>query len=308
MVDTGGASLSGQERFLDRHYCLLRRLHSLTGVVPIGVFLILHLTTNSSVVWGALNSRAEGATGIDRGVATFQHEVAFINHLPMVILIEVFGLWLPIAYHALFGIYVTLTGSNNLDRYRYQDNKRYVLQRLTGYIGFVFILYHVGTLRWGWTWLTPSDTRWSHHYAASTLSAALKGNGGEWTTAGVVISIGYLIGVSSLVFHLANGLWTAAITWGLTITEKAQHRWGYVCAGLGAGLMVAAWSALFGFLFLVDVEDAAAVEREVALQKYGPEFVAELEARYADRPEMLSSAIERIADWPYPGPPPELED
>ena len=38
--------------FLDRHYFLIRRLHSLTGVAPIGVFLIPHLTTNSSIVWG----------------------------------------------------------------------------------------------------------------------------------------------------------------------------------------------------------------------------------------------------------------
>lgn len=303
--------MSGDERFLDKHYCLLRRLHSLTGIVPIGAFLIMHLTTNSSVVWGALNARADkGAdlSAIDRGVATFQHEVHFINELPLLLLTEIFVLWLPIAFHSIFGLYIAMSGSNNVARYPYQDNKRYVLQRLTGYIGFVFILYHIATLRWGWSWLTPSDTSWSHEFAASTLAAALKGNGGQWTAAGVAIAIGYFVGVSALVFHLANGLWTAAITWGLTITEQAQQRWGFVCAALGGGLMLAAWSALFGFLFLVDAQNAEKIEHGIALRKYGPAFVAELETRLADQPEALARAVERAADWPYPGPPPELDE
>jgi succinate dehydrogenase / fumarate reductase cytochrome b subunit len=59
-----------------------------------------------------------------------------------------------------------------------------------------------------------------------------------------------MLGVSLLVFHLANGLWTAAITWGITITTTAQKRWGYVCAGLGVALMIAAWAAVIGFMTL----------------------------------------------------------
>ncbi|MFM7133469.1 MAG: hypothetical protein ACKO0W_04040, partial [Planctomycetota bacterium] len=39
----GHASKSaGSAGFLERHYHLLRRLHSLSGVFPIGVFLIPH--------------------------------------------------------------------------------------------------------------------------------------------------------------------------------------------------------------------------------------------------------------------------
>lgn len=303
--------MSDKERFLDRHYCLLRRLHSLTGVVPIGAFLIVHLTTNSSVVWGALNARAAHGTDmspIDRGVATFQHEVNFINNLPLLLLTEIFVLWLPIAFHSIFGLYIAMSGSNNLSRYPYQDNKRYVLQRLTGYIGFVFIVYHIATLRWGWSWLTPSDTKWSHEFAASTLAAALKGTGGQWTVAGVVISIGYFIGVSALVFHMANGLWTAAITWGLTVSEKAQQRWSYVCGALGAGLMLAAWSALFGFLFLVDAGNAEKVEREMVMRKYGPEYMARIESIADGRLELQAKMIHEAAEWPYPGPPPAIED
>jgi len=272
------------------------------------MFLIIHLTTNSSVIWGALNSRVSGASAMDRGVATFQHEVHFINNLPLLLLIEIFGLWLPIAFHAIFGIYFATSGSNNVVRYAYQSNKRYVLQRLTGYIGFAFILYHVATLRWGWSWLTPTGTAWSHEFASSTLAAALKGTGGQWTLAGVIVSIGYFVGVTALVFHFANGLWTAAITWGLTISEKAQERWGYVCAVLGEGLMLAGWSALFGFMFLVDAGNARTIEEHLVAEKYGVEYLAQLEERYVDEPTELAEVVHEAANRAYPGPAKKIQD
>lgn len=245
---------------MQRHHFLLRRLHSLSGVVPIGVFLISHLTTNSSVVWGMLNrSKYEGVHG---GAATFQHEVNFIHSLPFLLLIEIFGLWLPIAFHSVLGIYYATTGRSNLGRYPHQDNWRYSLQRISGYVGVLFIFYHVATLRWGWTFLIPGGTKWDAEFAASTLAMALQGGADGMTTAGLIVSIGYMVGVSLLVFHLANGLWTAAITWGLTVSQKAQRRWGLVCAGLGAALMVLAWSAVIGFATL-DPAKAELAERRV---------------------------------------------
>ena len=44
----------------------------------------------------------------------------------------------------------------------------------------------------------------------------------------------YPIGILASCYHLANGFWTAAITWGLTVSAEAQRRWGYVCTGLFA--------------------------------------------------------------------------
>ena len=241
--------------FMQRHHFLLRRLHSLTGVMPIGVFLILHLTTNSSIVWGLINGAGAPGHG---GAYTFQHEVNFIHSLPALILIEVFGLWLPIAFHSILGVYYATTGKSNVAHYGYQDNWRYTLQRVSGYLGVLFIFYHVATLRWGWTFLVPGGTKWSADYAASTMAMALRG-GESITIAGLLVSVFYLVGASLLVFHFANGLWTAAITWGLTISKAAQRRWGYACAGLGAAMMVMAWSAVLGFLTL-DPAEARAVE------------------------------------------------
>ncbi|NUQ67141.1 MAG: hypothetical protein HUU18_02520 [Phycisphaerales bacterium] len=240
--------MSQQTTFLDRHHFLLRRLHSLSGIVPIGLFLIAHLTTNSSILWGKLGLRGEHPefSWSQGGAAYFAKEVVWINEqVPHLFLIEL-TLWLSIGFHAVLGTIYALTGRMNTSAYPYGANKRYRLQRASGYIGILFIFYHVATLRWGWTFLIPGGTAWSHNFASSTLAAALRG-GEEFTAMGMVVSAFYFIGVSLLVFHFANGLWTAAITWGLTVSRAAQQRWGYVCAGLGAGLMAMAWASVIGF-------------------------------------------------------------
>lgn len=240
--------MAESKSFFEKHHYLLRRLHSLSGIVPIGMFVIVHLTTNSSIVWGMINKGKHGEA--HAGAATFQHEVNFIHSLPFLILIEVFGLWLPIAFHSILGVYYATTGKGNTGSYPYQGNWRYALQRISGYLGVFFIFYHVATLRWGWTWMIPGGTEWSAQYAGSTMAMVLQGGADGLTLGGMLVSAFYMLGVSLLVFHLANGLWTAAITWGITITTTAQKRWGYVCAGLGLALMLAAWSAVIGFMTL----------------------------------------------------------
>lgn len=253
--------MAKSEGFLERHHFLLRRLHSLTGVVPIGMFLMVHLTTNASIVWGRMNGHG-GFEGADAAVATFQHEVNFIHSLPALILIEIFGLWLPIAFHSVLGVIYATSSKPNNDRYAYQDNWRYTLQRISGYVGVLFIFYHVATLRWGWSFLIPGGTEWSAEYAASTMAAALQGGMDGFRLGGLLVSAFYMIGVSLLVFHLANGLWTAAISWGLTVSAAAQKRWGQVCFVIGVGLMLAAWSAVIGFATL-DAASAREVETKM---------------------------------------------
>jgi len=244
--------------FLDRNYFLFRRLHSLSGIVPIGVFLIAHLVTNSSLAWGALALRGGGSAGgtfRQGGVEYFGHEVTWINEqVPHLLLIEI-SLWGAIAFHSILGVFYALSGKGNTARYAYQSNWRYWLQRISGYIGIAFIFYHVASLRWGWTFLVPGGTEWSHHYSASTLAAAIRGGYDGVTLAGVAVATLYFLGVTLLIFHFANGLWTAAITWGLTISVKSQQRWGIACLGLGTVLMLLGWSTLFAVLTL-DPEQA----------------------------------------------------
>ncbi|MEL7473628.1 MAG: hypothetical protein AAGK04_09950 [Planctomycetota bacterium] len=281
--------MASLRKFLDQHHFLFRRLHSLTGIVPIGVFLIAHLVTNSSLVWGrfALRGKGEDLSVAEGGVKYFAHEVTWINEqIPHLLLIEI-TLWVSIAFHSVLGVYYATTGQRNTARYAYQDNWRYTLQRWSGYIALIFIFYHVATLRWGWTFLVPSGTKWSHEYAASTLMAAIQGGEDGLRAIGVVVAALYFAGITAAVYHFANGLWTAAITWGLTVSKGAQQRWGVACFGLGAGLMLMAWGSLAATV-LVDPLEARAMEERLhgaaEAELVEPEADTEVEPFSSDEP------------------------
>ncbi|MCA9286663.1 MAG: hypothetical protein KDA22_15675 [Phycisphaerales bacterium] len=251
----------GQASFMERHYFLLRRLHSLSGIVPIGAFLFPHLTTNSSIVWGSwLGHGTHGHAGVE----TFQHEVNFIHSLPALVLIEIFVLWLPIAFHAALGVYFARTGRPNVDRYAYQGNWRYVVQRWTGYLGVLFIFMHLSSLRWGWTYggLMPTFVP---DRAASSVAYHLQSG-----TIGLGMAAFYMVCVLALVFHFANGLWTAGITWGLTVSVAAQRRWGHVCTAIGVALSAAAVASVVGFARL-DAGAAKLVESRMFDAAHGRE-------------------------------------
>ena len=216
----------------DKYYFLLRRLHSLTGLVPVGVFLVMHLLTNAAVLM-------PGTAGLE-----YQKSVERIHGLgPLLVPIEIVGIFLPLLFHSILGFQIIFTGQSNAQYYRYGPNIRYTLQRYTGVIAFVFIFYHVWQMHWlgqglgGGTFQLHDET--GGPAAAFTTAQALKA---AWWIAPV-----YAIGILSSVFHLANGVWTSLITWGITIRPRAQRTAGYVCAAFGVVLSLVGLGALNGF-------------------------------------------------------------
>ena len=240
---------SAADSFLDRHHFLLRRLHSLSGIMPVGVFVIFHLFTNAQLAWP------------DRG-QTFQHEVNFIHFMPLLLFMEV-AIWVSIGFHAALGLVYTFSSNSaaqTLRRYHnreYLGNVRYMLQRATGLIALVFIFLHVATLRWHWSFGVFDTfyvaTQDGYPLAAATTARALQNN---------LVLVIYVIGVLSVIYHWCNGLWTAAITWGLTLTPRAMQRWGYVCATLAAALTLFMFGAVVGArTYSLTDADRAAIQR-----------------------------------------------
>lgn len=160
----------------------------------------------------------------------FQHEINFIHSIPALLFIEI-SLWSAIAFHAILGVYYVLSGNrSNAQRYGYASNIRYTLQRATAWPTLIFIFIHIATLRWRWTFGGIIDTpslavdAAGNPLAAATTAYALQYS--YW-----ILAL-YIIGITAAVYHFANGLWTAAITWGATVTVASQKRWGLACAGL----------------------------------------------------------------------------
>jgi succinate dehydrogenase/fumarate reductase cytochrome b subunit (b558 family) len=200
----------------------LRRLHSLSGVFPVGVFLVSHLWTNA---------RALG------GQRAFDRAVRDINHLPFLPVIEVVGIFLPLAFHAIYGVKLAMDGRPNVGRYPFSRNWLYTLQRASGLVAFAFIAWHLWEFRVAK--LLGSMTAEAFY---PTLAEHLSS-----TTAGVpVYAIVYLVGIAACVFHFANGLAAFAFGWGVCVSRRSQRWLGACLAVAGAAVfLMGADTALF---------------------------------------------------------------
>jgi len=192
---------------------LLRRLHSLSGVVPVGAFLFEHvLISNSTAI---------------SGPDAYTKQVAFLGGLPLVFFLELFGIWLPIAFHALYGFYIWYRGDGNTVEYPWSGNWMYTAQRWTGGIAFAYIVWHTYTMRF-----TGVDL-----HAHPELSFG-KVQSEVFQTP---LFLFYVVGLIAACWHFAYGIWLFCAKWGIVSGEKARKRFLAVCMGLffvmtGAGL------------------------------------------------------------------------
>ncbi|OGX68414.1 MAG: succinate dehydrogenase [Paenibacillus sp. RIFOXYA1_FULL_44_5] len=177
-----------------------RKLHSLLGVIPMGFFLIEHLLSNYTAFKG--------------GPVEFLKTVEWLNSLPLVLLLEIFFIWLPILYHGVYGLYVAYQARYNTNNYSYFRNWMFVLQRTTGVLTLIFITWHF------------YETRFQvavGHVQRQDLGVVMH----NIATNPVLLTI-YIIGIVAAVFHFCNGMWSFLVSWGITVGPRAQRISTYV--------------------------------------------------------------------------------
>ncbi|MFO0973610.1 MAG: succinate dehydrogenase cytochrome b558 subunit [Phycisphaerae bacterium] len=229
------ATPESNQRLDDRYHFLLRKLHSLSGIVPIGAFLVEHLLTNSMAF---------------RSKWKFNEDVHWIHNLPFLLIVEVLFIFLPLLFHACYGIRIALTAEPNPTTYPYLSNWRYTLQRVSGYIAFVFIIVHLLKYRFahviGWG---PPFIREGNDYFEITRRGLM-----EWTPFGYAVPFPvtfamYYVGLLSAVFHFCNGIWSFCISWGIAVGARAQRRIGFAAGGLAVVLLAWGTLSLYAFRF-----------------------------------------------------------
>ena len=204
---------------------ILRKLHQLTGIMPLGFFLLEHFYTNSK----ALN-----------GAADFNTAVRDLQSIPYILFIETGGIFIPLIYHAVYGLVITVEARPNNLYYPYARNWFYTIQRVTGMILFFFITFHVLNFRFG---LIPGlNTLSVAHHPEESFQIVSR----EFRM--LPIFIVYVIGITSTVWHLANGVWLFLVDWGITIGERAQKIAGYACLGFGIVLLAVGINAAVAFI------------------------------------------------------------
>jgi len=188
---------------------VLRRLHSLTGIVPIGAFLLEHFISNSEAI---------------RGAAAYNDQVKFLTSLPFVAVLEWGFIFLPLLYHGLYGFYIWYRGESNVGEYPWTGNWLYTAQRWTGAIAFFYILYHTYYMRFTGV-----------HLMSGGYNAAFWKVQHEFQNPWAVAA--YVVGITAASWHFAYGVWLFAAKWGITVGERARKRFGYLCLALAVVLV-----------------------------------------------------------------------
>ena len=193
-----------------------RRLHSLLGVIPVGIFLIQHLVVNHFAA---------------SGEEAFNNAAHFMENLPFRYALEIFVIFLPLIYHAVYGVYIAFTAKNNANRFGFFRNWMFVLQRITGIVTLIFVSWHV----WQTRIAAQMGAEVNFDMMADILSSP--------------IMLGfYIVGVLSTIFHFSNGLWSFAVTWGITVSPRSQRISTFVTMGVFVVLSYVGLRAILAFV------------------------------------------------------------
>lgn len=204
---------------------LLRKLHQLTGIVPLGFFFFGHMFTNSKAMSGA---------------KVFNDAVEDIHHIPYLLFIEIFGIFLPLLFHSVYGIFISAEARPNVGNYNYGRNWFYLFQRITGVFLFFFILFHILNFRFG---LVPGLNETP---VAGNANLAFGIVQREFQITWVLVL--YFLGILATAWHLAYGFFLFAVDWGILIGEKAQKMALYACIGLAVMLGAVGINAAVAFV------------------------------------------------------------
>jgi succinate dehydrogenase / fumarate reductase cytochrome b subunit len=146
------------------------------------------------------------------GAEKYNAEMNALYESPLAIWILILFVYIPLFYHSILGAKLSLEASPQ-PNYQYFAHLLYWLQRISGIGVLLFIFAHLYNAQ-----VIPllDGTHGQHfEHLQEGFGSAETG----WLTKSV-----YALGVLGATFHLANGINTFCITWGIALTPKMQAR------------------------------------------------------------------------------------
>jgi succinate dehydrogenase / fumarate reductase cytochrome b subunit len=193
---------------------LQARLASFLAIAPLGVWTFVHLWNNLAAFYGATAWEAS-VTGYSSPFAQL-----FTGCLVLV----------PLVLHTVWGIGRLFTSQPNNTRYRAYANLKYLLQRLAAVGVLLFLGAHL--------WLAMIHPRLTtgHGEAFADIAHEMRFNPPTLVV--------YLLGTLGVTYHLANGLQTAAMGWGVATSKAALKRLEWLTIATFLLLLAMAWSVI----------------------------------------------------------------
>lgn len=172
-------------------YFWLKRFHSLTGLWLAIFYVICFLLPYSAILGGHESFDI---------IAMIRAKVPLVGTLRFVFV------FIPLLFHAIFGLALIYTSEINVISYGTYKNWMYALQRLSAVIIIPFIAYHV--------YRTEIVFAFTGKYADYAYMSALVSE--PWVKAI------YLTGIFAASFHAGGGIATALFRWGVTVSRRSQ--------------------------------------------------------------------------------------
>lgn len=194
---------------------LRSRLGSFLAVVPLTLWTVVHLWNNLSAF--------RGAEAWQKDVTEYPHPVAFFLTSVVVLL--------PLALHTVWGIGRMFQTRPNVVRYGYFANIKFLLQRLSAIGVLFFIGAHL--------WLAYLHPRLDKGRAEDFADIAHQMHHHGPTTAV------YVLGILGIAYHLANGLHTFLMSWGIVASRAALRKSAFLVYLLFAVLLGLGWGAVY---------------------------------------------------------------
>lgn len=200
----------------NRRTFYLRKMHSLAGIIPLGIFLCFHMVLNSFALISpeAYNKVISGMQG-----------------LPYLVVIELVMIFIPLLFHGIYGIWITWTAKSNVLQYTYYRNWMYYLQRVAGIVTFIFVIYHIYSLRLKSLFL-------GQELSFSQMGMEIQNPG---------MFIFYIVGILFSFYHFANGIFTFSISNGITVGRNSQRVANIVCWSIFFAISIVGLNALVAF-------------------------------------------------------------
>lgn len=188
----GSLASSAEQPLVSSRDFFYKRLFSLLGIIPLGLYVVVHLYNNSNSL---------------RGATAYNEYLRQSRTVPYYSVLVWTFVYLPMVLHALYGLVIIKRGRPNNLRYPWFRNLKYLLQRLSGLGLLFFIPAHV------------YKTKWEPPMHGQTLDFRHMVEGMHEP---LTLTI-YLLAITGVAFHLANGIWDFCYTWGITVGPKSQR-------------------------------------------------------------------------------------
>jgi succinate dehydrogenase / fumarate reductase cytochrome b subunit len=219
----------------------MRRAFSMSGVFPLGAFLVLHLLLNAQAL---------------RGTPAFEATVRSLHRIPAAPLVESIFVFAPLLFHGALGLWLVASRTPLVPVAPYPPLVRIVM-RATGVVAALFLAMHLSEIRFH-----SAGTRLGGDELATLLDADLSSvsRGVPWR------GLGYLVGTACVTFHFACGLWGFFATTRAGRESPSGRKWA-ACGAIAGGL--AMWVAFADVvvlratgarLFGAGAQEAAAAE------------------------------------------------